>query len=61
MSRTEQLKKIMWQHYLTAAAVGAELNRSPSTVRAWRCVNDKRTIPEHALQLLLAKYPLEVE
>lgn len=31
------------------------LNRSPQTVRIWRCQTDQRSIPEHSLELLRVK------
>lgn len=61
-NRTEQLHQLMATHGLTAEKVGELLNRSPQTVRIWRCKDDKRQIPEHALELLKAKAkPSKVE
>lgn len=56
-NRTEQLHQLMATHGLNADDVGELLNRSPQTVRIWRCKDDKRQIPEHALELLKAKFP----
>lgn len=54
-TRTEQLRKLMAAHDLSTDKVGELLNRAPQTVRIWRCKDDKRQIPEHALELLKAK------
>ena len=54
-TRTDQLKQLMDDHGLDAAKVGELLNRSPRTVRIWRCKDDSRQIPEHALELLKTK------
>lgn len=54
-NRTEQLHKLMAERGLTTEQVGELLNRSPQTVRIWRCKDDKRQIPEHALELLKSK------
>lgn len=54
-SRTEQLRDLMAAHKLSVAQVGAILHRTPTTVRIWRCKDDRRQIPEHALQLLRTK------
>ncbi|QMP19214.1 hypothetical protein [Pseudomonas phage Persinger] len=54
-TRTEQLHQLMAEHGLTPAKVGELLNRKPQTVRIWRCKDDRREIPEHALELLRVK------
>lgn len=54
-NRTEQLHKLMAERGLTTEQVGELLNRSPQTVRIWRCKDDKRQIPEHSLELLKSK------
>lgn len=54
-NRTEQLHQLMLTHGLSIDRVGELLNRSPQTVRIWRCKDDKRQIPEHALELLKTK------
>lgn len=54
-NRTEQLHQLMLAHGLSIEKVGELLNRSQQTVRIWRCKDDKRQIPEHALELLKAK------
>jgi hypothetical protein len=51
-TRTEQLRQIMAIHKLTAPAVGKILDRSPQTVRSWRCKYDQREIPATLLRLL---------
>jgi hypothetical protein len=53
--RTEQLKKLMADHKLSAEDVGELLTRSPQTVRCWRCQWDARTIPVHTLAVLEMK------
>ncbi len=58
-NRTEQLHQLMAEHGLTPKQVGELLNRSEQTVRIWRCKDDKRQIPEHALELLQAKVAAE--
>jgi hypothetical protein len=50
--RTERLIELMQAHELDAAAVGKILGRSPRTVLIWRCKDERRTIPDHSLQLL---------
>lgn len=54
-NRTEQLHQLMAERGLTPKQVGELLNRSEQTVRIWRCKDDKRQIPEHALELLKTK------
>lgn len=54
-TRTEQLKQLMKQHGLTIDKVAELLNRRPQTVRIWRCRDDNREIPEHALEVLRLK------
>lgn len=54
-SRTEQLIELMREHQLTIEKVAELLNRSTQTVRIWRCQTDKRSIPEHSLELLRVK------
>lgn len=54
-NRINQLKQLMDEHGLTIEAVAVLLNRSPQTVRIWRCRNVGRQIPEHALELLRAR------
>lgn len=54
-NRTEQLHQLMTEHGLSPAKVGKLLDRSPQTVRIWRCKSDARTIPAHALELLKIK------
>lgn len=56
--RTQRLRALMTQHGLTARQVGEVLNRTPHTVRCWRCSWDARTIPEHALALLEIRFPV---
>lgn len=54
-NRTEQLHQLMLTYGLSIERVSELLNRSPQTVRIWRCKDDKRQIPEHSLELLKAK------
>lgn len=54
-NRTDQLIQLMADNSLTIEKVAELLNRSPQTVRIWRCRTDKRAIPEHSLELLRAK------
>ena len=54
-NRTDQLIQLMTDHGLTIEQVAKLLNRSPQTVRIWRCQTDKRAIPDHSLELLRAK------
>lgn len=54
-NRTDQLIELMNEHRLTIDQVAKLLNRSPQTVRIWRCQTDKRAIPDHSLELLRAK------
>lgn len=54
-NRTDQLIELMNDHGLTIDQVAKLLNRSPQTVRIWRCQTDKRAIPDHSLELLRAK------
>lgn len=56
--RTQRLRALMTHHKLTARQVGEVLNRTPHTVRSWRCKWDARIIPEHALALLEIHYPM---
>lgn len=53
--RTAMLHKIMEDNKLSAREVGGILGRKPITVLIWRCKDDKRTIPQHALELLELK------
>ena len=53
-TRTEQLKKLMKDHYLSIEKVAEILDRKPQTVRVWRC-SDSREIPAHSLELLKSK------
>ncbi len=55
--RTERLRKLMTNHKLKAKDVGLLLNRSPGTVRIWRCQTGEggREIPEQSLELLEIK------
>jgi phosphoribosylformylglycinamidine (FGAM) synthase-like enzyme len=50
--RTEQLRNIMHKYNLSCADVGEILDRTPQTVRLWRCKNQTRAIPDHALKVL---------
>lgn len=50
--RTAKLHQIMDDNKLKARDVGEMLGRKPITVLIWRCKDDKRTIPQHALELL---------
>lgn len=54
-TRTDDLLTLMDEHKLTVKAVGLLLDRKPQTVRIWRCKNNKRQIPKHALELLQEK------
>jgi len=50
--RTKRLRDLMAKHNMTAADVAELLDRSPQTVRVWRCKYDARTIPCDALRVL---------
>jgi len=50
--RTKRLREIMEEHSLNAPAVGKILDRSPQTVRSWRCAYEERAIPATSLKLL---------
>ena len=55
-TRTEQLRAIMHTHNLTADRVAEIIDRTPATVRVWRCQTEgSRVIPAHALAVLRAK------
>jgi hypothetical protein len=47
--RSQQLRKLMYDYNLTCADVGQLLDRTPITVRIWRCKNSQRQIPNTAL------------
>lgn len=53
--RTKQLRQIMADHKKSDKDVGELLERTPMTVKIWRCASDGRTIPKHSLELLKAK------
>jgi len=50
--RTKRLRDLMAKHSMTAADVAELLDRSPQTVRVWRCRYDARVIPADALRVL---------
>lgn len=52
--QTKRLREIMETHHLSAEDVAQILDRSVSTVRIWRCKDQRRTIPALALRVLEA-------
>lgn len=50
--RTAKLRALMAKHKLQAADVAEILDRTPQTVRVWRCDYEARTIPADALRVL---------
>lgn len=55
-TRTKTLLDLMAANNLSIAEVAKILNRSPQTVRVWRCKTDRtRIIPEHSLEVLKTK------
>ena len=54
-TRTEQLHQLMTERGVSVARVAEILGRKPQTIRIWRCKDDRRQIPAHALELLRLK------
>lgn len=52
--QTRRLREIMETHQLSAEDVAQILGRSATTVRIWRCRDERRSIPALALRVLEA-------
>lgn len=54
--RTKKLRALMAEHKLAPEQVGELLDRTPMTVRIWRCqTEDSKVIPAQLLELLELK------
>lgn len=58
--RTERLKQLMKDHGLSVEQVSEMIDRTPHTVRCWRCQWEARVIPAHTLAVLEMKIQLKM-